>query len=46
MADHLEDRVDAALLQKWLAARSTGEAEMISLSAFEEELRRDGLLPS
>ena len=34
-----------ATLQEWLEKRATGEVDMISLGALEQELIADGLLP-
>ena len=41
----LEDQEDSATLQEWLEKRATGEVDMISLGALEQELIADGLLP-
>ena len=42
----VEDQEDSAILQEWLEKRATGEVNMISLDALEQELVVDGLLPS
>ncbi len=39
----LEDQEDSATLQGWLEKRATGEVDMISLDALEQELIADGL---
>ncbi len=44
MAEILEDREDIATFQEWLNQRQKGEAETISLEAFEQELITDGLV--
>jgi hypothetical protein len=44
MAEILEDREDIATFQEWLNQRHKGEAETISLEAFEQELITDGLV--
>ncbi len=41
----LEDQEDRGTLQAWLEKRATGEEEMISLEALEQELIADGLIP-
>ena len=44
LVELLEDQEDSAVLREWLSARATGEVDMISLDALEQELIADGLL--
>ena len=46
MMESLEDQEDLAILEEWLAQRSAGETDTISLDELEQELVADGLLPS
>jgi hypothetical protein len=46
MMESLEDQKDLAILEEWLAQRSAGETDTISLDDLERELVADGLLPS
>ena len=42
--EKLEDQEDRAVLLEWLKQRAAGEADMMPLEQFEQELQADGLL--
>lgn len=46
LVEKLEDQEDRAIVLDWLEQRRQGTAKVISLDEFEQELIRDGLLPS
>jgi Arc/MetJ-type ribon-helix-helix transcriptional regulator len=43
-AELLEDHEDRTILREWLSRRQAGEADMVDVEDFEQELRADGLL--